>query len=100
VLDVEGGATCSRAQLVVEQGEWATMSTLIDDDVLRTIAVVGTPEECGADRRSVRWHRAGQLLLPGYEIRLSTSPRSSTRCARAKPSASTFASVATIARPT
>jgi probable F420-dependent oxidoreductase len=48
VLDVEGGVTCSpELNRLSKQGEWATMSSLIDDDVMRTIAVVGTPEEAG-----------------------------------------------------
>jgi probable F420-dependent oxidoreductase len=30
------------------QGEWGTMSERVDDDVLKTIAVHGTPEKCAA----------------------------------------------------
>ncbi len=50
VLDVEGwGDLQPELNRLSKQGEWATMSTLIDDDVLRTIAVFGTPEECGRE---------------------------------------------------
>ena len=72
VLDVEGwGDLQPELNRLSKQGEWATMSTLIDDDVLRTIAVVGTPEECGQrDRRAVRCASSSRVCcyFPGYEI--------------------------------
>ena len=71
VLDVEGwGDLQPELNRLSKQGEWATMSSLIDDDVMRTIAVVGTPEECG--RQIVE--RFGPVssrvccYFPGYEL--------------------------------
>ena len=71
VLDVEGwGELQPELNRLSKQGEWATMSTLIDDDVLHTIGVVGTPEECG--REIVE--RFGAIssrvccYFPGYDI--------------------------------
>ena len=71
VLDVEGwGDLQPELNRLSKQGEWATMSTLIDDDVLRTIAVQGTPEECG--REIVE--RFGAIssrvccYFPGYDL--------------------------------
>ena len=68
VLDVEGwGDLQPELNRLSKQGEWASMSKLIDDDVLRTIGVFGTPEECGREIvAAVRRHRVARLLLlPG-----------------------------------
>jgi probable F420-dependent oxidoreductase len=71
VLDVEG-----RGELQLElnarskQGDWAGMAGLIDEDVLRTIAVVGTPEEVEAEigRRFGAVADRACLYFPGYPI--------------------------------
>jgi probable F420-dependent oxidoreductase len=71
VLDVEGwGDLQPELNRLSKQGEWATMSTLIDDDVLRTIAVVGTPEECGKQIVERFGGIASRVscYFPGYEI--------------------------------
>jgi hypothetical protein len=46
------------------------MSTLIDDDVLRTIGVFGTPEECGREivERFGAIASRVSCYFPGYDI--------------------------------
>jgi len=71
VLDVEGwGDLQPELNRLSKQGEWATMSTLIDDDVLATIAVVGTPEECGREivERFGAMASRVSCYFPGYEL--------------------------------
>ncbi len=71
VLDVEGwGDLQPELNRLSKQGEWATMSTLIDDDVLRTIGVFGTPEECGQEIVARFGGIASRVscYFPGYEI--------------------------------
>ena len=68
VLDVEGwGDLQPELNRLSKQGEWAEMSKLIDDDVLRTIGVFGTPEDCGREivQRFGAIRRPSVLLLPG-----------------------------------
>ena len=49
VLEVEGWADLQpELNALSKQGEWAAMAGLIDDTMLRTLAVVGTPQECAA----------------------------------------------------
>ena len=71
VLDVEGwGELQPELNRLSKQGEWATMATLIDDDVLRTIAVCGTPEECGREIVERFGGIASRVscYFPGYEF--------------------------------
>jgi probable F420-dependent oxidoreductase len=71
VLDVEGwGELQPELNRLSKQGEWATMTTLIDDDVLRTIAVYGTPEECGREIVERFGGLASRVscYFPGYEF--------------------------------
>jgi probable F420-dependent oxidoreductase len=50
VLDVEGwGDLQPELNALSKTGDYARMMTLIDDDVLRTLAVVGTPSEAAAE---------------------------------------------------
>jgi len=71
VLDVEGwGDLQPELNRLSKQGEWAKMAGLVDDDVLRTIAVCGTPEECGraiAERFGSCSSRVC-CYFPGYDI--------------------------------
>lgn len=50
VLDVEGwGDLQTELNTMSKRGEWREMSGLIDDTMVRTIAVVGTPDECARE---------------------------------------------------
>ncbi len=50
VLDVEGwGDLQTELNAMSKRGEWREMSGLIDDTMVRTIAVVGTPDECARE---------------------------------------------------
>ncbi len=50
VLDVEGwGELQPELNTLSKRGEWLKMSQLIDDDMLRTLAVHGTPAHCAAE---------------------------------------------------
>lgn len=50
VLDVEGwGELQPRLNGLSKQGKWSDMSALIDDDMVRTLAVHGTPAQCAAE---------------------------------------------------
>ncbi|CAN5514768.1 LLM class F420-dependent oxidoreductase [soil metagenome] len=50
VLEMHGwGELQSELQAMTKRGEWDSMSELIDDEVLHTFAVVGTPEEAIAE---------------------------------------------------
>ncbi|MCZ4500191.1 MAG: uncharacterized protein JWQ74_2746 [Marmoricola sp.] len=50
VLDIEGwGDLQPELNALSKQGDIMKMIDMIDDDVLRTLAVVGTPEECAAE---------------------------------------------------
>ena len=70
VLDVEGwGDLQTELNAMSKRGEWREMSGLIDDTMVRTIAVVGTPDECAArDRRPVRRRSRSRVCcyFPGY----------------------------------
>ena len=71
VLDVHGwGDLQPELNRLSKQGDWATMFGLIDDDVVNTLAVVGTPSEC-ADQIVERYgDRADRVCVyfPGYEV--------------------------------
>ena len=50
VLDVEDwGELQTDLNTLSKQGEWQEMSGLIDETMVRTIAVVGTPAECARE---------------------------------------------------
>jgi probable F420-dependent oxidoreductase len=71
VLDVEGwGELQTELNAMTKQGRWAEMPALIDDDMLRTLAVVGTPEECAAQIVARFGAVADRLCcyFPGYPI--------------------------------
>ena len=70
VLDVHGwGELQPELNRLSKQGEWTTMATLIDDDVLRALAVHGTPDACAAEivDRYGEWADRVCLYFPGYE---------------------------------
>lgn len=71
VLDVEGwGELQPELNTLSKQGDWAGMARKIDDEVLRTIAVVGTPQEVAAEIGRRFGHQADRVCLyfPGYPI--------------------------------
>lgn len=71
VLDVEGwGDLQPELNALSKQGDWAGMAKKIDEDVLRTIAVVGTPKEVAAEIVRRFGHEADRVCLyfPGYPI--------------------------------
>jgi hypothetical protein len=50
VLDLHGwGGLQDELNALSKQGEWVQMGKLIDDDILNTFAVVGPPEQIGAE---------------------------------------------------
>jgi alkanesulfonate monooxygenase SsuD/methylene tetrahydromethanopterin reductase-like flavin-dependent oxidoreductase (luciferase family) len=71
VLDVHGwGDLQPELKRLSKQGDWGSMSSLISDDVLRTLAVHGTPSECAAEiaRRYGRWADRVCVYFPGYHM--------------------------------
>lgn len=71
VLDVEGwGDLQPRLNALSKRGEWSAMSGLIDEAMLGTLAVVGTPEECAAEisRRFGGLASRVCCYFPGYPI--------------------------------
>jgi probable F420-dependent oxidoreductase len=69
VLDVEGwGDLQTELNAMSKRGEWREMSGLIDDTMVRTIAVVGTPDECGREivARFGAISRRVCCYFPGY----------------------------------
>jgi hypothetical protein len=71
VLDVEGwGELQPELNTRSKQGDWAGMSELITDEVLRTIAVVGTPAQVAEEIARRYGHVADRVCLyfPGYPI--------------------------------
>ena len=55
VLDQHGwGELQPRLNVLSKQGKWNDMSALVDDEMLETIALVGTPAEIGAKVRAGR----------------------------------------------
>src|SRR5439155_14342150 len=53
VLDLHGwGDLQTELNAMSKRGEWAEMPALVDDEVLQTFAVIGTPEEAAAELRS------------------------------------------------
>ncbi len=71
VLDVEGwGELQTELNARSKQGDWVGMSGLITEEMLRTIAVVGTPQEVAAEIARRYGHVADRVCLyfPGYPI--------------------------------
>jgi len=71
VLDVEGwGDLQPELNAMSKRGEWAAMSGLIDDTMVATIGVTGTPEECAAQILARFGKRASRVCcyFPGYDI--------------------------------
>ena len=99
VLELHGwGELQDELRAMTKRGEWDSMSELIDDEVLNTFAVVGTPEEAVAevkrrygdiatriqlavpeDRDEARWQgtlrRASQHLRRGLQGTASSAQR-------------------------
>jgi probable F420-dependent oxidoreductase len=71
VLDVEGrGELQPELNALSKQGRWADMAERIDDDLLHTIAVAGTPEECAAAIVQRFGDHADRVCcyFPGYPV--------------------------------
>jgi probable F420-dependent oxidoreductase len=69
VLDVEGwGELQPELNALSKRGDWAGMGGLVTDEMVRTIAVHGTPTECAAEivRRYGRWADRVSLYFPFY----------------------------------
>jgi probable F420-dependent oxidoreductase len=70
VLEVEGWADIQpELNLLSKRGEWAAMTSLVTDDMVSTIAVLGTPEQCAkqiVDRFGAEVSRIC-AYFPGYE---------------------------------
>ena len=88
VLEEEGWADLQpRLNVLSKQGGYAEMRALITPEMVQTIGVAGTPEECAAEigRRFGGARRRRVLLLPGLHAAASkTSPTSSPRCTRCR----------------
>ncbi|WP_433610483.1 TIGR03617 family F420-dependent LLM class oxidoreductase [Prescottella agglutinans] len=72
VLEVEGWADLQpRLNALSKQGEFAAMTDLIDDMMLTTLAVHGTPEECAAQIVARFGAHADRVCcyFPGYPVR-------------------------------
>jgi probable F420-dependent oxidoreductase len=71
VLDVEGwGDLQPELNAMSKRGEWRAMAGLVDDTVVRTLAVVGTPQEC-AQEIVDRFGAISQRVccyFPGYPV--------------------------------
>jgi len=70
VLDVHGwGDLQPDLNRLSKQGDWAAMAMLIDDEVLQTLAVHGTPTACADEivRRYGAWADRVCLYFPFYE---------------------------------
>ena len=71
VLDVEGRADLQpELNALSKQGRWAEMAQRIDDDLLRTLAVAGTPEDCAAQIAKRFGDHADRVCcyFPGYPV--------------------------------
>ncbi len=83
VLDVEGwGDLQPELNALSKVGEYAAMAELIDDKMLKTLAVHGTPEECAAeivDRFGAYSDRVC-CYFRATRFGTGTSPISSRRC--------------------
>ena len=86
VLDVEGwGDLQPELNTLSKRGEWGQMAELITDDMIRTIAVHGTPAECakeivaryGADAQRIcayfPWYEASDDLIAEFTAELQAA---------------------------
>ena len=65
VLDLHGwGDLQDELNAMSKKGEWDDMARLVDDDVLRTFAIVGTPEEAVAEIKRRYGDIATRITLP------------------------------------
>jgi probable F420-dependent oxidoreductase len=65
VLDLHGwGELQEELYAMTKRGEWDGMSRLIDDEVLKTFAIVGTPEEASAEIKRRYGDIATRITLP------------------------------------
>ena len=65
VLDVHGwGALQDELNELTKRGEWDRLSSVIDDEVLNTFAVIGNPEEAAEELRRRYGDIATRLALP------------------------------------
>ena len=72
MLETEGWADLQpRLNAMSKVGDFAGMRALISDDMVRTIGIVGTPEECAAEigRRFGAHVNEICCYFPGYEQR-------------------------------
>ncbi len=71
VLEVEGWQDLQpELNALSKRGQWAEMGRLIDDEMVETLAVVGTPQEC-ADQIVERFCPAARRVccyFPGYPV--------------------------------
>lgn len=73
VLEVEGWAEVQpELNRLSKQGDWAAMTGLVTDEMLETLAVRGTPEECAAEieRRFGDVAERVCCYFPGYDAPL------------------------------
>ncbi|MDI6910928.1 TIGR03617 family F420-dependent LLM class oxidoreductase [Nocardioides sp.] len=73
VLEVEGWSDVQpELNRLSKQGEWAAMVGLVTDEMLETLAVRGTPEECAAEIRRRFGDVAERVCcyFPGYDAPL------------------------------
>ena len=71
VLDVHGwGELQPELNRLSKAGDWATMTALVDEDVLHTLAVHGTPSECAVEivARYGAWADRICAYFPGYQV--------------------------------
>jgi len=71
VLDVEGwGELQPTLNALSKQGRWSEMAGLVDDGMVGTLGVRGTPEECGREivRRFGGWADRVCCYFPGYAV--------------------------------
>ena len=71
VLEVEGWADVQpELNVLSKRGEFAAMTDLIDDDMLATLAVHGTPEQCAAQIVARFGDHANRVCcyFPGYPV--------------------------------
>jgi len=71
VLDVHGwGDLQPELNRLSKQGDWVTMMGLVDDEMLQTLAVHGTPERCGEEivARYGQWADRVCVYFPGYHV--------------------------------
>jgi len=65
VLELHGwGGLQDELNAMTKRGEWDRMATLIDDEILHTFAVIGTPEEAAAKLRLRYGDLGTRILLP------------------------------------